>query len=83
MVLANAAGDTFVFDVLTAPSLLHTEAPLAQLLVSNAVVKIAHDCRNLVAALIHQFHVLPLGLYDTQIAARKYTGANQQEVRWS
>eukprot|EP01113_Clastostelium_recurvatum_P049161 TRINITY_DN9064_c0_g1_i1.p1 TRINITY_DN9064_c0_g1~~TRINITY_DN9064_c0_g1_i1.p1 ORF type:complete len:546 (+),score=135.51 TRINITY_DN9064_c0_g1_i1:81-1640(+) len=58
----------YFFDVLRGGARLFTERGLRQLLQSEKVVKVIHDCRRDSEALYHQYQLRMQGIYDTQVA---------------
>eukprot|EP00095_Tigriopus_kingsejongensis_P008081 maker-scaffold1604_size34042-snap-gene-0.13 protein:Tk08081 transcript:maker-scaffold1604_size34042-snap-gene-0.13-mRNA-1 annotation:"exonuclease 3 -5 domain-containing protein 1" len=56
-----------VFDLITLPSLL-TEGRLKEVLESDHIVKVIHDCRNSSASFWHQYNICLKNVFDTQAA---------------
>ncbi|EEC15704.1 conserved hypothetical protein, partial [Ixodes scapularis] len=65
--LATAAGEVFLFDVQSTPQLFD-EGKLKDILESQTIVKVVHDCRNDSAALFYQFGIRLQNVFDTQAA---------------
>ncbi|CAL4137846.1 unnamed protein product, partial [Meganyctiphanes norvegica] len=61
------SGQIYIFDVMVERNLMY-EGGLKELLESNEVVKVAHDCRGDAGALFHQFGVTLNNVFDTQAA---------------
>ncbi|XP_015916555.1 egalitarian protein homolog [Parasteatoda tepidariorum] len=64
---ATLEENIFLFDLLSCPQLIE-DGGLKDLLESDDVLKVAHDCRNDSGALYHQFGVVLTNVFDTQAA---------------
>ncbi|CAL1267152.1 unnamed protein product [Larinioides sclopetarius] len=64
---ATTEENVFIFDLLSCPQLME-DGGLKDLLESEEVLKVAHDCRNDSGALYHQFGVVLANVFDTQAA---------------
>lgn len=65
--VATPDRQVYLFDLLSNPALLQ-EGKLRELLESERLVKVMHDCRNDSAALYHQFGITLKNVFDTQAA---------------
>lgn len=65
--LATQDEQVYIFDVFSNPNLID-EGGLKEILESEHILKVAHDCRNDSAALYHQHSVLLRKVFDTQAA---------------
>ncbi len=65
--LGTTRGEAFIFDVLTCPQIM-TDGGLKQLLESDRVIKVIHDCRNDSVNLYTQFSTILRNVFDTQSA---------------
>uniref|UniRef100_A0A182JKX3 Uncharacterized protein n=1 Tax=Anopheles atroparvus TaxID=41427 RepID=A0A182JKX3_ANOAO len=65
--LGTARGEAFIFDIATCPDMV-VEGGLKEILESEKVVKVIHDCRNDSVNLFHQFQILLRNVFDTQSA---------------
>lgn len=66
--IGTTRGEAFIFDILTCPELL-VEGGLKNLLESDKVIKVIHDCRNDAANLFHQYNILLKNVFDTQVGS--------------
>lgn len=65
--LGTARGEAFIFDILMCPEIVN-DGGLKNLLESESVIKIIHDCRNDSVNLYYQFGVKLRNVFDTQSA---------------
>jgi len=65
--ISTVGGQVIIFDVQTCPALM-TQGGLKQLLESEHIPKVVHDCRNDSAALFFQCEVQIKNVFDTQAA---------------
>merc|ERR1719266_2611928 len=65
--VSRLGGEVIIFDVQTSPALM-TQGGLKQLLESEHIIKVVHDCRNDSAALFFQCDVQVRNVFDTQAA---------------
>jgi len=65
--ISTMSGQVFIFDVQTNPGLF-IQGRLADLLQSENIVKVIHDCRNDSAALYFQHGITLKNVFDTQAA---------------
>lgn len=66
--IGTIAGEAFIFDVLTCPSIM-TDGGLKALLENERIIKVIHDCRNDSVNLFNQFKVLLRNVFDTQVSS--------------
>lgn len=65
--IATPEKQVYIFDLLSNPALL-VEGKLKEILESEKLLKVMHDCRNDSAALYHQFGITLKNVFDTQAA---------------
>merc|ERR1719382_1874260 len=65
--ISTVGGQVIIFDVQTCPALIG-QGGLKQLLESEHIIKVVHDCRNDSAALFFQCNVQVRNVFDTQAA---------------
>ncbi|XP_058167890.1 uncharacterized protein LOC131282437 [Anopheles ziemanni] len=65
--LGTTRGEAFIFDIATCPDMV-VEGGLKEILESEKVVKVIHDCRNDSVNLYQQFQILLRNVFDTQSA---------------
>jgi exonuclease 3'-5' domain-containing protein 1 len=65
--IGTTRGEAFIFDLLTCPGLV-LDGGLKQLLESDNVIKIIHDCRNDSVNLYNQYGIVLRNVFDTQSA---------------
>ncbi|XP_037030004.1 egalitarian protein homolog isoform X2 [Bradysia coprophila] len=65
--LGTPNGQTFLFDVLTCPRIM-TDGGVKELLVSDRIVKVMHNCRYKSGYLYQQFKIILKCVFDTQLA---------------
>lgn len=65
--IATMTGEAYIFDILTCPGMV-AEGGLTDLLESESVVKVIHDCRNDSVNLYNQFGITLKNVFDTQAA---------------
>lgn len=65
--LGTPSGDTFLFDVLTCPEIM-IDGGVKELLESDRVVKVVHNCRYKSGNLYEQFKIILKCVFDTQKA---------------
>nr|XP_054750667.1 uncharacterized protein LOC129256509 [Lytechinus pictus] len=65
--LATMEGKVYLFDVFRCPYIFE-DGLLAELLQSDAILKVIHDCRKDAAALFHQYGITLTNTFDTSIA---------------
>ncbi|XP_058054811.1 uncharacterized protein LOC131206312 [Anopheles bellator] len=65
--LGTTRGEAFIFDIATCPDMV-VEGGLKEILESEKVVKVIHDCRNDSVNLFNQFQILLRNVFDTQSA---------------
>jgi len=65
--ISTVGGQVIIFDVQTCPALI-SQGGLKQLLESEHIIKVVHDCRNDSAALFFQCDVQVRNVFDTQAA---------------
>lgn len=65
--VSTVSGQVIIFDVQTCPALMG-QGGLKQLLESEHIIKVVHDCRNDSAALFFQCDVQVKNVFDTQAA---------------
>uniref|UniRef100_A0ABK8FF28 3'-5' exonuclease domain-containing protein n=2 Tax=Anopheles gambiae TaxID=7165 RepID=A0ABK8FF28_ANOGA len=65
--LGTTRGEAFIFDIATCPDMV-VEGGLKEILESEKVIKVIHDCRNDSVNLFNQFQILLRNVFDTQSA---------------
>ncbi|XP_059613250.1 uncharacterized protein LOC132259574 [Phlebotomus argentipes] len=65
--IGTTRGEAFIFDILSCPEMV-VDGGLKNLLESENVIKIIHDCRNDSINLYNQFNILLRNVFDTQSA---------------
>lgn len=65
--IATMNGEVFILDILAAPGMI-IEGKIKELLESESVIKIIHDCRNDSVNLHNQFEITLKNVFDTQAA---------------
>ncbi|XP_049298934.1 uncharacterized protein LOC125771866 [Anopheles funestus] len=65
--LGTTRGEAFIFDITTCPDMV-VEGGLKEILESEKVIKVIHDCRNDSVNLFNQFQILLRNVFDTQSA---------------
>lgn len=69
--IGTTRGEAFIFDILTCPDML-VNGGLKELLESNNVIKVIHDCRNDSVNLFNQYNILLRNIFDTQVGVSCY-----------
>ncbi|XP_041971580.1 egalitarian protein homolog [Aricia agestis] len=65
--IATMNGEVYILDIMACPGMI-TEGKIKELLESESVVKIIHDCRNDSVNLYNQFEITLKNVFDTQAA---------------
>ncbi|GBP87719.1 Egalitarian protein homolog [Eumeta japonica] len=65
--IATLNGEVYILDIMTCPALV-VEGKIKELLESETVVKVIHDCRNDSVNLYNQFEITLKNVFDTQAA---------------
>ncbi|KOB76370.1 Egalitarian [Operophtera brumata] len=65
--IATMNGEVYILDILACPSMV-IEGKIKELLESENVVKVIHDCRNDSVNLHNQFEIVLKNVFDTQAA---------------
>ncbi|XP_066590368.1 egalitarian protein homolog [Prorops nasuta] len=65
--IATMTGQSYVFDLIKCPSLVHAGG-LKTLLEHPDIVKVIHDCRNDSVTLYNQYKIILQNVFDTQVA---------------
>ncbi|KAG7303662.1 hypothetical protein JYU34_012212 [Plutella xylostella] len=76
--IATMNGEVFILDIMACPGMI-IEGKIKELLESETVVKIIHDCRNDSVNLHNQFEITLKNVFDTQ-AAHAVLQLQQQAV---
>lgn len=65
--LGTTRGEAFIFDVATCPDMV-AHGGIKEILETEKVIKVIHDCRNDSVNLYNQFQILLRNVFDTQSA---------------
>ncbi|XP_037872227.1 egalitarian protein homolog [Bombyx mori] len=65
--IATLNGEVYTLDIMTCPGMIN-EGKIKELLESEHVIKIIHDCRNDSVNLYNQFEITMKNVFDTQAA---------------
>ncbi|XP_045503175.1 egalitarian protein homolog [Colias croceus] len=65
--IATMNGEVYILDIMACPSMV-VEGKIKDLLESESVIKIIHDCRNDSVNLYNQFEITLKNVFDTQAA---------------
>lgn len=76
--IATMNGEVYILDIMTCPNMV-VEGKIKELLESENVIKIIHDCRNDSVNLYNQFEITLKSVFDTQ-AAHAVLQLQQQNV---
>ncbi|KAJ8664259.1 hypothetical protein QAD02_005921 [Eretmocerus hayati] len=65
--IGTLSGQVYIFDLITCPNIVQ-KGGLQDLLQSESVIKVAHDCRNDSINLFYQYGITLVNVFDTQAA---------------